>query len=396
MLTTRGPQASPRNPNTKCDVMKFIDFSRIKLRTIAVIAAVVTAVVLLITHTNFFNIIVKGIVPVASSFVVAYFLDYLVRIFEVKLKIIRGGSIILSVLSVMLTLYLIGSFLVPEISKAAVSLYDSIMSTKIDITQISSLQIDPKILAKIQERLLETVMPMIQRLTNMTGSTIIYVFTGVQRFASGVISSFVTFSIAIYMLIEKKDLLARIKRLIYAYFKENTVNEIYRVSYLMDKIFRNFIIGKMLDSIIIGILTYIILLIFGFQYAVLIALVVGITNMIPYFGPFIGAVPAILITLVGSYNDPIRVLYMAIIILAIQQLDGLIIGPHILGDSVGVTPFWIIIAVSMGGATFGFAGMFLGVPTIVFIKSLIEEGISTRLKVKDLEDLGVSDLRGRR
>lgn len=118
--------------------------------------------------------------------------------------------------------------------------------------------------------------------------------------------------------------------------------------------------------------------------------------MIPYFGPFIGAVPAAVITLIANTSDPIQVLYMLLLILIIQQLDGLVIGPFILGDSVGVSAFWIIIAVSVGGATFGLIGMFLGVPTVVLVKTLLEEDVQRKLASKGYDGLEEKNIRNRK
>lgn len=115
--------------------------------------------------------------------------------------------------------------------------------------------------------------------------------------------------------------------------------------------------------------------------------------MIPYFGPFIGAVPAAIITFVANPSQPVDVVWMLLIILIIQQLDGLVIGPFILGDSVGVNAFWIILAVTVGGATFGLLGMFLGVPLCVLIKTLIEEDVERKLVYKGYNDLESTALR---
>ena len=115
--------------------------------------------------------------------------------------------------------------------------------------------------------------------------------------------------------------------------------------------------------------------------------------MIPYFGPFIGAVPAAIITLIANPTDPVQMLYMLLLIFIIQQLDGLVIGPFILGDSAGVSAFWIIVAVTVGGAAFGIIGMFLGVPVCVLIKTLIEEDVQRRLEHKGYPSLESENLK---
>ena len=251
-------------------------------------------------------------------------------------------------------------------------------------------------LIQIQESIVNALSPFLQKLTNFTGTAVLMLVVEIQKVTSGVISFFIAFVIAIYMLGEKKDLLARIRRFNYAYFTEKQVHWIYYTAEMSNRIFKDFVLGKLLDSTIIGILSYFLFVFFNFQYALLIAIIVGITNMIPYFGPFIGAVPAAVITLIANTSDPIQMLYMLLLILIIQQLDGLVIGPFILGDSVGVSAFWIILAVSVGGATFGLLGMFLGVPTVVLVKTLIEEDVQRKLASKGYDGLEERNIKNRK
>lgn len=375
--------------------MKKINFKEISLSNIAIIASIVTAIVIGMTKTELIGILKTGLMPVMSAFIIAYFMDYVVKILNEKLKIRRSFSILLTVLLLGLFFYLIGIFLMPALTRAATSLYRTVNNTTINIERIFHIELNMDLVETIKKQLNSSILSIAQGLTKFSGATIFKVFTEVSKLAAALISAFVSLSIAIYMLIEKKDLIARIKRMMHAFLKEGTINEINRIAKLTDKIFRNFVIGKIIDSIIIGILTYVVLLIFKFEYSLLIAFLVGITNLIPYFGPFIGAVPAILITLLVSYSNPIRVVYMALIILGIQQLDGLVIGPRILGDSVGVSPFWIIVAVAVGGKTFGVIGMFLGVPTTVLIKSLIEQEVHKKLTKNNKQDYETENIRGK-
>ena len=147
------------------------------------------------------------------------------------------------------------------------------------------------------------------------------------------------------------------------------------------KIFGGFISGKLLDSLIIGILCFIVMSIFNWPYAVLVSVIVGVTNVIPFFGPFIGAIPsAFLILLV----DPMTCLYFVIFVFILQQFDGNILGPKILGDSTGLSSFWVIFAILIGGGLFGFIGMLIGVPTFAVIYTLVRSAIEKKLKEKEL------------
>ena len=128
--------------------------------------------------------------------------------------------------------------------------------------------------------------------------------------------------------------------------------------------FGKFINGKLIDSLIIGIICFIFMTIFRWDYALLISCIIGVTNIIPFFGPFIGAIPSILLLLIV---DPMQALYFTIFILVLQQVDGSIIGPKILGETTGLSSFWVMFAILVGGGLFGFAGMILGIPIFAVI-----------------------------
>ena len=146
-------------------------------------------------------------------------------------------------------------------------------------------------------------------------------------------------------------------------------------------IFSGFIRGKLLDSLIIGILCFIGCSILKFPYTPLISVVVGVTNVIPFFGPFLGAIPsAFLILLV----DPLKCLYFVLFVLALQQLDGNVIGPAILGDSTGISSFWVIVSILVGGGFFGVLGMFLGVPAFAALQALVKFLVDRRLQKRGM------------
>ena len=146
--------------------------------------------------------------------------------------------------------------------------------------------------------------------------------------------------------------------------------------------FNSFIIGKTVDSLIVGVICYIVMLIFGWPYPVLISLIIGVTNMIPVFGPFIGAIPALFLLFIV---DPSAALWFALFIIILQQIDGNIIGPLILQDSMGLPSLWIMFAIILGGGFFGLVGMFLGVPVFAVVYVIIKEIVNQRLIDKEIE-----------
>lgn len=377
-----------------------MNFRDIKLTTFAKFMTLATIIVLFLSQTPVWQYVVSGIKPLVVAFVIAYIVDYSVRFFETKIKLPRALAIFLSFILFLSVIALIAIVVVPNIIDAVSSLIKTIseinVNMDVDFSFIQQIDFDNVYLKQFQQSLIDTIAPVLQRLTNITGSVVLLIVTEIQKITSGVISFILALVIAIYMLAEKKDLSARIRRFIYAYFNDRQVHWIFYISDLSNRIFKDFVIGKFIDSTIIGFLSYFIFKYFGFQYAVLIALIVGITNMIPYFGPFIGAVPAAVITLIANPTQPVEMLYMLFLIFLIQQLDGLVIGPLILGDSVGVSAFWIITAVTIGGATFGILGMFLGVPVVVLIKTLIEEDVERKLDAKGYFAFGQEHIKKKR
>ena len=146
-----------------------------------------------------------------------------------------------------------------------------------------------------------------------------------------------------------------------------------------------FINGKLIDSAIIGVLCFILNLILQIPYNILIAVIIGVTNVIPFFGPIIGAVPCIMILIIV---DPWSALRFAVLVLALQQFDGNILGPKILGDSTGLSAIWVLVSIVVCGGLFGFPGMLLGVPTFAVLYALVQEWVNHRLKEKGIDGDG--------
>ncbi len=192
------------------------------------------------------------------------------------------------------------------------------------------------------------------------------------------------FIVSVYFLLDKEKFINGAKRLTLAFFPKKAANEILRIADKTNKSLSGFISGKILDSFIMGILFFIIMSIFNMEYAVLISTIVGITNIIPFFGPFIGAIPSAILLLVAH---PSQVIPFIILVIVMQQFDGNILGPHILGDTTGLPSFWILFSILLGSGLFGFAGMVLGVPVFAVIYSIIDE-----LSEKALAKKGITNL----
>ena len=207
-------------------------------------------------------------------------------------------------------------------------------------------------------------------------------FGGVMRFTSGLLDVVVGIIIAIYLLLSKEVFYAQVKKLMFAFFPRRVAQATLNLTHDSNAIFCGFISGKILDSAIIGVMCFIGCSILQMPYTVLGSFIVGVTNVIPYFGPFIGAIPSIFIIMIA---DPLKSLVFAVFVLILQQLDGNIIGPKILGDSTGLSAFWVIFAVTFFGGLFGFVGMLIGVPTFAVIYALVRNFAEFKLGKKGLK-----------
>ncbi len=187
--------------------------------------------------------------------------------------------------------------------------------------------------------------------------------------------------VSIYLLNSKDTFSMQSKKTIYALFENENATKVINEFRFINKTFGSFINGKILDSAIIGVLCFIAMLFLGIPYAVLVSVIVGVTNIIPFFGPFIGAIPSVIIILT---EDPIKALYFMILILVLQQLDGNVIGPKILGDSTGLSGFWVLFAILLGGGLFGFVGMIVGIPIFAILYTYTKRYIDSRLEKKNM------------
>ena len=211
----------------------------------------------------------------------------------------------------------------------------------------------------------------------------------IMSYFSDVTSTFVAVFTAlassIYLLTQKDKLLRHAKILTRAFLPRSVSGTVLRICHTANRNLSGFFSGKIIDSAIIGVLTYVCMLIFGMSYAPLISIIVGVTNIIPVFGPFIGAIPGIIILL---FLEPMQALGFAILILVIQQLDGNVIGPKILGDSIGISALWVLFSIVVCGDLFGLVGMVIGVPLFATILGLVKEFAEWCLRYRGIDKEG--------
>ena len=331
--------------------------------------------------------------PFIIGFAMAYLFNFILKFYEKKVlvrdifinfktKTKRIIGLLLTYISIILLFYLFMIFVFPQLTSSIMGLANDIPSYINNITRsfnkiVNNLNINSEYTEIAIEKWNEFINYFIKFVTNlipMFGNFLKAMASSIWNIVLGLI-------ISIYMLLDKEKFIALSKKIIYALFSEKTSNNILALANRSNNIFGKFISGKILDSFIISILTFIILAIFKIPYSILIAFIIGITNIIPFFGPFIGAIPSFFIIL---FVSPIKALWFLLIILIIQQIDGNIIGPKILGDSLGISAFWILFSLLISGKLFGFIGMVIGVPLFTIIYSIIKDIIENRLDKKGL------------
>ena len=219
-----------------------------------------------------------------------------------------------------------------------------------------------------------TILPKLGSVLSNVGMGVRYVLTGVYNLVIGII-------VSVYILGDFEGFCANGKRILYSLLSVEGAKKLIDGIRFTDRTIIGFLNGKLLDSAIIGLICYIVCVVLNMPYALLVSVLVGVTNIIPFFGPLIGAVPSAIIILMV---DPFKCLIIIIFIIILQQVDGNIIGPKILGSSVGINGFWIMFSIIVGAGIFGFWGMLLGVPVFVVIYTMINEGITRKLRHSDL------------
>ncbi len=218
-------------------------------------------------------------------------------------------------------------------------------------------------------------------LTNFTSNLIPILYNTSLSFLTGLWNVVLGVIISIYILGDKDNLLYQAKRLLFATVPAAGSETVFKVGRESVITFSRYVTGKSLDSFIIGCITFVIMCIFNLDFKLLISVLVGVTNMIPYFGPFIGGIIGALILLI---SNPLDALLFGVLILIIQQFDGLYLGPKILGESTGLKPLWVIFAIMIGGSLFGVIGMLIGVPTVAVIGNILDTFIKYRLEKRDI------------
>ena len=342
--------------------------------------------------------------PIIDGFILAYLMTpvlnkiekYIIKPLYVKAKIpltdkskrrMRGLSILVTVVLILIICYEFFGLIIPEVVRSIQSIIFQfpiyinnltnwalgLMKNNPDLEEtVNGLitQYSPKLLEYFNTNLL----PHINELVKTLSMSVLSIFKALWNFVIG-------FIISIYVLGSKEKFAGQAKKIAYALFDRKAGNEVISNFRFIHSTFIGFIGGKIVDSIIIGIICFVCTSIIGTPYAILVSVIIGVTNVIPFFGPWIGGIPSALLVLIV---DPMHALYFTILILIIQQFDGNILGPKILGDSTGLSGFWVIFAITIFGGLFGVPGMVVGVPIFAVFYAGVRASVNKMLRKKEL------------
>lgn len=345
--------------------------------------------------------VIRNLQSIVIGFVLAYLLNPIMKFFERVLnkrmfggkektarqrRTVRAVSVTLAMAVFLAIIAVLVSLIVPELIKSIEELVLTMNDKVQSLTEwINKLLKQDSPLARQLDTLIADASGYLEKWLEknfLNGSDwIASVTTGVYNVIRTIFNVVIGLIISVYVLMTKETFIGQLKKIIYAVFRPKYGNVVMEVVRKADNVFGGFFIGKIIDSIIIGFICFGGLYILRMPYVVLVSVIVGVTNVIPFFGPYIGAIPSfILIFLV----NPIQGLYFLIFIIILQQVDGNIIGPKILGDSTGLSPFWVIFAILLFGGSFGVAGMLFGVPVFAVIYYIVKRVVEHILRIRKL------------
>ncbi len=355
----------------------------------------------------FFKKLSDVLLPVIIGAIIAYLINPIVNFLDrlltkafqrikVTAKRARGLalwiSVFLSMAIFLFFVYFLISLILPELYQNItnfVSNFDGYATTITTwFSELEILKDNPALydnLSSTLNKMLESVGDWLSSslLTSLSGivSGLIFRIIGIFNILLDIVVGLI---VTVYILSSKRKYTAKAKRFTYVLFKPQTANTVLTIASRCNKIFSGFISGKLLDSLIIGMMCFIGMSIFNMPYTLLVSVIVGVTNIIPFFGPFIGAIPSAVLILLADPTNLKPVIIFVIFIICLQQFDGNILGPKILGDSTGISALMVVVSITIGGGFFGFMGMFLGVPTFAVLSYLLKCFIHYRLRKKGL------------
>lgn len=375
------------------------------LTALAVIFASILLVVIFTNLPGFFEVLDKLgkiLSPLITGVVIAFLLNPLVKFVDKRLeplllkkskkpesahKLSRATGVLFALIFAILILYAFFSMLLPQLYNSIMSIVDAapeywnraetwvlnVMEDNPDIQTYVNTAFD-KVYEFVENWISTTFLSDMTKVISTLTTSVVAVIKSVTNFIIGFVAS-------IYILFSKEKFQAQAKKLVAAIFPPKKADHLLYIGSETNRIFNGFVIGKIIDSAIIGILCYIGMTLMKLPFAALLSTIVGITNVIPVFGPVIGMIPGTLILLL---INPLQAFYFLIFVIILQQVDGNVIGPKILGNTIGISGFWVLASITIAASLFGFVGMLLGVPVFAILYMLISDAVDSALERKKM------------
>lgn len=295
----------------------------------------------------------------------------------------RGLSILVAYLLAVVVVAFLLVLVLPQVAQSVISLVNNSNTYLANFSAlVQHLITELELEGEVWDNMMLSYKDIFKRVTDFLANSLPEILDYGIAIGNGLVSGITALISSIYMLFGKERLIGQMRKLVFAFLPRERADWFLTVCGRANGIFSGFISGKILDSTIIGVLCFFLCTIFRIPMPVLFGVVIGFTNVIPFFGPIVGAVPCVMVLLI---MDPWAALRFGILILALQQFDGNILGPRILGDSTGLSAIWVLVAIVVGGGLFGFPGMLLGVPTFAVLYSLTREWVNKRLQEKQIK-----------
>ncbi len=368
------------------------------------------SIVLVVIFTNlpgFFDVLKRAgriLSPLMTGVVIAFLLNPLVNLVDgcirsiltkkkmkpaTAAKLSRTAGVLFALVFAIFLIYGFFAMLLPQLYDSVMSIWESapgyyeraenwvldILEDNPEFQTYINIAFD-KVYEFVENWINTTFLSDVSKILSTLTSSVIAVIKSLTNFLIGFVAS-------IYILFSKEKFQAQAKKLVVGIFSPSRADRILYVGSETSRVLNGFVIGKIIDSAIIGVLCYIGMVLLKLPYAALLSTIVGITNVIPVFGPVIGMIPGALILLLVN---PLQAFYFVVFVIVLQQVDGNVIGPKILGNTVGLSGFWVLVSITVAAGFFGVAGMLLGVPVFAIIYSLVSDALDAKLKKRDMTE----------
>lgn len=346
----------------------------------------------------FFNFVISLLSPVFIGVGIAFVINLLVRFYEINLvgklpenkipkkimKLKRPLSMIFAYVSAFAIIVIIVNFIIPKISISIKALTVSLPEYMNNIAFFfQDITKNHNFTNQLWEQFINNIDKVISNTSQVLNVALPQIFNITKGLTSGLINIFLGFVFSVYMLASKEKLLSILKKTVYAFSKKEKADRIVEISARANKIFRSFVGGQLIESTILGVLCFIGMALFKMPYAPLVSVIVGITSLVPVLGSYVGVIISALLILLES---PAMALWFVVFVVILQQIEGNLIYPRVVGNAIGLDGIWVLLAVTIGGSLFGVLGILLGVPVMAVIYTVAKENINGILERKNINE----------